>query len=206
MSETMYGPGGRMYGFPPGMRAVRHDDDVHALAGARIDDVEGRRIGTIAAILVSRHDGHNRFFLVRRRGRSGGLCAVPVQGAVAGGGRVWCPYPGRQIDRGPRLPEHGVLSPRVDRELRGLFGLPAPATEAPAWERRASVSRAQRDPARPEAILWIPGPRAANDRRSGLDRRTGEPAPGAAPTGDGALPVALERRRQGRRITDLLDG
>lgn len=203
----MYGPGGRMYDFPPGMRAVRHDDDIHALIGARVDDVNGRRLGTVDAILVSRNDARNRFLLVRDR--AGHSKAVPTQGAVAGAGRVWTPFPKKQVDQGPRLPEHGVLGPRQEKELCTLFGLPdAPRLGRTGWERRATVARAIRDPARPEAILWLPGPRSLDDRRSGFDRRTGEADPGASlDEPRGTLPGGLpdRRRRHGRRITDLRD-
>lgn len=199
----MYGPGGRMYDFPPGMRALRHDDALHDLLGARADDVDGRRLGTVEAVLVSRADARNRFLLVRDRG--GHPRAIPTQGAVAGGGRVWTPFPKKQIDQGPRLPEHGVLGPRQERDLHQLFGLPLPAeARRSGWERRATVSRAIRDPDQPKAVLWLPGPRASTDRRSGTDRRTGLPDPGAdAPA---PLPGGLpdRRRREGRRVTDLL--
>lgn len=138
------------------------------------------------------------------RDRSGHLRAVPLEGAVIGGGRVWTAYPRKQVGQGPHLPEHGVLGPRTERDLCVLFGLPLPPQTARAsWERRATVSRAVRDPTRPGVIQWLPGPRASGAPR-GPDvppDRTGA-TPTAAPAPP-ALPGGLpDRRRAGRPAPD----
>jgi len=188
MSDAMYGQMGRMRDYPPGVRAVRRDDGVHDVIGRRIDDVNGRRLGTVDAVLVSRVDARNLFLLVHDR--AGHLRAVPTEGVLLGGGRVWTPHPKSVVDRGPILPAHGIVGPRTERALRRLFRMPdTPQTTRGDWDRRASLARAARDPAMPGVIMWWPGPRPA-ESAAGDVRRT--PPVERRPPLPGGLP---DRRR-----------
>lgn len=155
MSDARYGPG---------VRAVHRDDGVHDVTGRRIDDADGRRLGMVDAVLVSRADARSLFLLVHLRD-------VPTGGILLGGGRVWAPNPKSVVDRGPILPAHGIRGSRTERALRRLFRMPAaPQATRGDSDHRANLARATRDPAMPGVITWWPGPRPA-EAVTGDDRR-----------------------------------
>lgn len=152
----MYGPGSRAERFPAGIRALTREDlALYGSVGQRVDDCNGKRLGTVLAILVARGTGGNRFLMVRSR--SGKSHAVPLTGLVFGGGRVWTPQTARMVDASTALPEHGVLTARQEAELVRRYGEPAPVRPQ-TWERRATIARARLGPDG-TSILWSPGPR-----------------------------------------------
>lgn len=128
---------------------------VLAWTGHRVDDVHGRAVGQVAGLVVDRVDGAPLYLLTRLRGRER-YVVLPLDGLVAGGGRVLVPLPAETIRGLPGVPADGALSSRTELLAREPF--PAlPPRPLSRWERRrtTALARAGAD----GAVTWDPGPR-----------------------------------------------
>lgn len=178
--------------------------------GYRVDDVHGRGVGKVEAVLVDRESGSLQWLLVRLSSPAGQYTALPlVTDMLAGAGHVLTPWTKDRILSAPRVNESGALSARNEAEACKVFGVP-PTRGAglSRWERRATSARLL------NVRHWTPEPRgSADERRTGIDRRTGEdrrvPPPGADPSHHAAaarpVPAALleaQQRVAGRREQD----
>ena len=90
------------------------------MRGYRLLDEVGAKVGVI--------EDHLGDWLVVRLGRIGEVhTLVPAADAVAAGGHVWVPYRlGRILEAVPLAAAGNEPSPRIERELRMHYGLPAP--------------------------------------------------------------------------------
>ena len=133
----------------------RRTADAARRIGSRVDDVHGRRIGTAAAVMVDRQTGAGRWLLVSATRDQ--HVAVPLEGLLAGGGRVWCPHEHRAVMRGPHLTAVEGFTARTEKRVCETFGLELTAGARRAgWERRRVTSVLQLTEA---GWTWLPGPR-----------------------------------------------
>lgn len=168
--------------------------------GYRVDDVHGRGVGKVEAILVDRESGEPQWLHIKLQG--GGWTVLPlVRDLLAGAGHLLTPWPKDKILSAPRVNDAGALSARHEREACKAFGVePTRGASLSTWERRATSSRLV------DSSNWAPPARGAEtERRTGDDRRTGErrtlqprgpapeiPAPPPVPARSVPHPVAAE--------------
>lgn len=165
--------------------------------GYRVDDVQGRGVGRLEAVLVDREEGAPQWLLVALLHPTGQYTALPiVRDMLAGAGHLLTPWPKEQILSAPRAPESGALTVRVEREACTAFGVPATrGATLSRWERRATSSRLI------DARNWSPGPRGQDADRRGPGR-DGRDAAEVADTAARPVPAALleaERRAEAHR-------
>lgn len=123
--------------------------------GARADDVHGRRAGTVAGVVVDREDGRPLWLLVALA--SGGRhVLVPIDGTLAGAGRVLLPHDRRLLQSLPGVPADGAVAARTERLATEAFGRPSLPARA-AWDRRRVTALARIDAF--GELTWDPGPR-----------------------------------------------
>lgn len=135
----------------------RHTADAVRRIGSRVDDVHGRRIGTAAAVMVDRQTGEGRWLLVAATHHL--HVAVPLDGLLAGGGRVWCPHDHRTVMRGPHLGAVEGFTARTERRACETFGVElSSGARRSGWERRRVTSVLSLTDA---GWTWVPGPRPA---------------------------------------------
>ena len=124
--------------------------------GYRADDVHGRHVGTVAAVLVDREQGVPVWLLVHLA-RSHKHVVVPPTGVVAGAGHVMLPWPRTTLVDLPDVPAEGTLTARQERRAADALGV-QPARPVPmAWERRRVTAPARLDEL--GAVVWTPAPR-----------------------------------------------
>jgi len=167
---------------PPGELAphTREAQELERLlgwTGSRLEDAEGRLLGTIEAVFVDRQSGSGQWLLLARH-----RLLVPIAGARASSGRVSIPYPRSQVQSGPRTVTMNLLTARIERALCEHYQLPPTrGARLSTWERRATSSRAYLVTGRANwlnTVRWEPGPRLLGvERRAGGDRRMAPSAP-----------------------------
>lgn len=133
----------------------RRTADAARRIGSRVDDVQGRRIGTASAVMVDRQTGAGRWLLVAVTAAQ--HVVVPLDGLLSGGGRVWCPHDHRAVMSGPHVPDATGFTARTERHACETFGceLSVGASRA-GWERRKVTSVLKLTEA---GWTWAPGPR-----------------------------------------------
>lgn len=155
-----------------GVTPERRTIDAMARLGQRVDDVHGKRLGTAVAVMVDRQTGAGRWLMVAHR-HDLHVC-VPLEGLLAGGGRVWCPHEARTVMSGPHIAGVEGLTGRTEKLLCQVYGVePSLGARRASWERRRVTSVLQRADG---AWTWVPPAR--------------EESP-AAPVGARPVPPAL---------------
>jgi hypothetical protein len=163
---------------PPGEHAPRSPEgqELERLlgwVGWRLEDSEGRLIGTIEAILVDRQTGTAQWLLISRH-----RLLVPIAGARASTGRVSVPYARARVQSGPRTVMANFLTARTERALCEHYQVaPTRGARLSTWERRATSSRAYLVTGRANwlnSVRWEPGPRPDVERRAAPRAQLGE--------------------------------
>ena len=135
--------------------------------GQRVDDVHGRRIGNAAAVMVDRQTGEGRWLLVAATPDL--HVAVPLDGLLSGGGRVWCPHPHKRVMSGPHIGAVEGITARTEKRICETFGLePTAGARRAGWERRRVTSVLE---ATPTGFTWKPEPRAIVSPAAAQPRR-----------------------------------
>jgi hypothetical protein len=156
---------------PPRSPAAQELERLLGWVGSRLEDSDGRLIGTIEAIFVDRQTGVAQWLLISRH-----RLPVPIAGARAGTGRVSIPHPRSRIQSGPRTVTTTFLTARTERSLCEHYRVPpTQGARLSTWERRATSSRAYLITGRANwlnTVRWEPGPRPdGEERRADPDRR-----------------------------------
>jgi hypothetical protein len=162
---------------PPHSREAQELERLLGWVGSRLEDSEGRLVGTIEAVFVDRRTGTAQWLLVARD-----RLLVPIAGARAGSGRVSIPYLRSRVQSGPRPVTMSFLTAPTERALCEHYQRPPTrGARLSTWERRATSSRAYLVTGRANwlnTLRWEPGPRPAGaDRRTGRDRRVAPRGP-----------------------------
>jgi hypothetical protein len=144
--------------WPEGLRARTRIDRLLDHVGERVDDPDGRRVGTLVGMLVERQTGVPMWTLVRAH--HGAVFAAPIHGLMAGGGRVFLPVPRARVHATPHIDVDRGLGCRAEADLCRYYDVPPTSgARRPAWERRATSSFAFVDPQDSARVRWVPGPR-----------------------------------------------
>jgi hypothetical protein len=92
--------------------------------GWRIDDVDGKRVGSVEAVYVDAATGEGAWLLARlgrlRRRRT----ALPLGDSVGAAGGVWVPYERALIRAAPAVEPGAELSRELELALCTHFGIP----------------------------------------------------------------------------------
>lgn len=107
--------------------------------GWRVDDGDGARIGSLAAVYEDPRTGDPAWFLVRLGRFSSRYVLVPPADVLVAGHRLWLPYRRDTIDRAPLLfAPPASITPALERRLLLHYGLTAgPPLEVRVIARRA---------------------------------------------------------------------
>jgi hypothetical protein len=97
-------------------------DEARALAGHRLDGIEGKRIGRVQGVLVDAGSERPEWLLARM-GRFGPHTLIPARDAVEGVGHVWVPYTRDQVRGAPRIEPGSSLKGQTERELLAHYGI-----------------------------------------------------------------------------------
>jgi hypothetical protein len=97
-------------------------DEARALAGNRLDGIEGKSVGRVEGVLVAA-DSERPEWLLARMGRFGHHTLIPARDAVEGVGHVWVPYTRDQVRGAPRIEPGSSLKGNVERELLAHYGI-----------------------------------------------------------------------------------
>ena len=76
-------------------------EEARGWIGARVDDVYGARVGTLADVYGDPEDGEVHWLLVSQGAEEGPRRLVPVHYSIATEGQVWVPIPKDLISRAP---------------------------------------------------------------------------------------------------------
>ena len=122
------------------MRAAPRCSSNSDLLDWRVDDCEGRRIGTLAAVYED-DEGTTAWFLVRLGSFSRRYVMVPPADVLVARGRVWLPYRRETIERAPVLFSPPAEAPvAMEQRLRRHYRLAADGPRAVRVRARRSVA------------------------------------------------------------------
>lgn len=146
--------------------------------GFRAQDVHGTRLGRVVGLVVDRQTGDPQWLLLEER-HDRWRC-VPLDGVVAGAGRLTVPYPRSVLRAAPLAPADGALSPRQERELCLAYGVPQTrGARLSLWERRRSTALAIPDLGTDARYRWEPPARKERETVAEAPRSTGREIPDA---------------------------
>lgn len=119
-------------------------EEAQSWIDARMDDVYGSRVGTVADVYFDPADRVVHWMLVRIGPEEGRLVLVPVPYSIATQAHVWVPLTNALIKRAPEAPPGRGLTRDQELELCFHYG----------GLRRRSVALGQREPA---DLTAVPG-------------------------------------------------
>lgn len=128
-------------------------DQVSALAGSPVFDLDGRAAGTLLEVYLDTTDDHPAWGLIQR---GAVVRVVPLYGAAPHEDGVLVPYSGEAIDYGPTLAEEPTTVRTTPDEWLSYYGLRGavgadPEMDVPAEQEHLARGLSGYSPDRPAA-------------------------------------------------------